>query len=148
MTPAVGHTRTSLVSTLRNTKALDKSLCHTVLSLHAALPVPLFGVLLSLKVPALGWAVQVRQAQQGLSAAIRRWEGATGDALQVPRGLLDASQDGSHPMHQLEYQVVQLQADLKQQTAAAKKAARCCASLFAPSFEGVLHLHVISCIPM
>ena len=75
--------------------------------------------------------MQVREAQQGLSAAISKWEGATGDALQAPRGLLEASQDGSHPMHQLEYQVVQLQADLKLHTLAAKSAARYCASLFA-----------------
>lgn len=74
--------------------------------------------------------MQVRQAQQDLSAAISRWEGANWDALQAPRGLLDASRDGSHPMHQLEHQVVQLQTDLKQHTVAAKSAARCCADLF------------------
>ena len=83
--------------------------------------------------------MQVQKAQQGLSAAITRWEGATGDALQAPRGLLDASQDGSHPMHQLEHQVVQLQADLKQHTVAAKGAARCYASFFALFPEGTLH---------
>lgn len=66
----------------------------------------------------------MRQAQQGLSAAISKWEGATGDALQAPRALLEASQDGRHPMHQLEHQVVQLQADQKRHTAAAKSAAR------------------------
>lgn len=68
--------------------------------------------------------MQVHEAQQGLSAAISRWEGATGEALQAPKALLQASQDGSHPMHRLEHQVVQFQSELKQQTAAAKSAAR------------------------
>ncbi|KAL3143003.1 hypothetical protein ABBQ38_003282 [Trebouxia sp. C0009 RCD-2024] len=69
--------------------------------------------------------LQVRQAQQSLSAAISQWEGAAGGVLEAaPRALLEASHDGSHPMHQLESQVVQLQADLKQLTATAKTAAR------------------------
>lgn len=67
----------------------------------------------------------MRQAQQSLSAAISQWEGAAGGVLEAaPRALLEASHDGSHPMHQLESQVVQLQADLKQLTATAKTAAR------------------------
>ena len=92
------------------------------------------------------WAVQVRQAQQGLSAAISRWEGVTGGALQAPRGLLEASQDGSHPMHQLEQRLVQLQADLKQHAAAAKSAARCCADHFAGSPEAAVHMLSQCCV--
>ena len=92
---------------------------------------PFLDCLPGLEDNACSGAVQVREAQQGLSAAISRWEGFTGDALQDPRALLEASQDGGHPMHQLEHQVVQLQADLKQHTLAAKSAARYCASLFA-----------------
>ena len=89
-----------------------------------------------LKVRASSWALQVRQAQESLSAAISKWEGAAGVVLDgAPRGLLEASQDGSHPMHLLEDQVVQLQADLKQRTAAAKTAARYFAGLCALSFQ-------------
>lgn len=81
-------------------------------------------------------AVQARQAQQSLSAAISQWEGSAGGVLEGdPRGLLEASQDSHHPMHQLEGQVVQLQADVKQLTAAAKTAARYFAGMFPLSSE-------------
>lgn len=69
-------------------------------------------------------AAQMRGAQQGLSAAISKWESATGEALQAPKGLLEVSQDGSHPMHHLEHHVVRFEVDLKRSTASAKSAVR------------------------
>ena len=64
------------------------------------------------------------EARQGLSEAISQWEGATETALQAPKGLLEAAQDDSHPMHQLEQHVVHLEAQVKQHTAALKRADR------------------------
>ena len=71
------------------------------------------------------------EAQQGLSGAITRWEGAAGDALQAPRGLLEAAQVGSHPIHDLEQQVVQLELQVKQHTGELKTAGRYCHFTFA-----------------
>ena len=66
----------------------------------------------------------MNQAQQDLSGAISRWEGAAGTGLQAPRELLEAAQDSSLPVHQLQRLVVQLQADVKHHTAALKQADR------------------------
>ena len=68
---------------------------------------------------------QANEAKQGLSEAISRWEGATGAALQAPKGLLEAAQDDSHPMRYLEQQVVHLQREVKQHSTALKNAGRC-----------------------
>jgi len=40
--------------------------------------------------------------------------------------LLEAAQDGSHPMRYLEQQVVHLQREVKQHSTALKSAGRCC----------------------
>ena len=69
-------------------------------------------------------STQVAEAKQGLSVAITLWEGAAGEALQAPRGLLEAAQAGSHPMHSLEQQVMQLEGQVKQHTAELKSAGR------------------------
>ncbi|DBA70834.1 TPA: hypothetical protein ACH3X2_011607 [Trebouxia sp. C0005] len=67
---------------------------------------------------------KANEARQGLSEAINRWEGATGAALQAPKGLLEAAQDDSHPMRYLEQQVVQFQREVKQHSTALKSASR------------------------
>ncbi|DBB16654.1 TPA: hypothetical protein ACH3X3_014907 [Trebouxia sp. C0006] len=67
---------------------------------------------------------KANEAKQGLSEAISRWEGATGAALQAPKGLLEAAQDDTHPMRYLEQQVVHLQREVKQHSTALKNAGR------------------------
>lgn len=68
--------------------------------------------------------VQVDQTQQSLSEAVADYERASRDAIGQQGGLVQAAQDGRHPMRASEQPILQLTRSLKHSRSAVNKAAR------------------------